>query len=230
MQIGQAQRMTAFHHPADINHVTSHKINRNKNITVVAHGHSLMVNRDVLCKTAVAWSGITFPLFAVLSQHMGSRSLHPNKCPNHNPQQDTTGDWTRGYIGSKMTMSWMMRPNLCTKGPTKRIPYHILTLRLERPDKYWVFWLAYCQLTFQSRHWMIVSKAENGEILDHHISLWHQQTHTSTGKIPNHSLYRRHYMPSHNTYDDQWWKLHHRLGNIKGTQTPFSWTHHNQCC
>lgn len=79
--------MTASHHPANVNHVTSHKINRNKNITVVAHGHSLMVNRDVLYKTAVATharSGITFPLFAVLSQHVGSRSLHLSTCPNHN--------------------------------------------------------------------------------------------------------------------------------------------------
>lgn len=114
------------HHPADVNHVSSetkrHQTETNRNttnwnknvITLVANGRTMIANGAVLCKTDAAthaWSGIIFPLSAILGQHVGS----------HNPQQDTTGDRTGGYITSKMS------PNLCTKQPTRTMPYHTTT-------------------------------------------------------------------------------------------------------
>lgn len=193
--------------------ITSSQTNLNKNvITLVAHGHTLMAIWAVLHTTATAthaWSRITFPLSAVLSQHVGSCDLHPNKHSNHYPQQDTSRDRTGRYITSKTMMSQMVWPTLCIKQPTSTLQHHLWS---NPPNTEVLQWLwSHCQHTFQGRLGTIVSKAPTGEIYDYHISLWQQQTYISTGKILNYTLCRRNYMPGNNICDDQWRKLSERF-------------------
>lgn len=89
------------HHPADVNHVSSetkrHQTETNRNttnwnknvITLVANGRTMIANGAVLCKTDAAthaWSGIIFPLSAILGQHVGSH----NKIQPETEQEGTS--------------------------------------------------------------------------------------------------------------------------------------------
>lgn len=115
-------------------------------------------------------------------------------------------------VNRKVTMTHMVRLNLCTKATNKNNTLQHFNITIGATFQVLNF-IADSGFTVN-----ILSKAD----LDHHISLWQQPNHTSTGNIPNHSLCERYYMLGHNMRGDLFRKQHYRLGNIKENQTPVS--------